>query len=148
MLTGPAAAAGLIVLVHGRRVPVPPARPFVIGRGPEADLDLAHPKVSRRHLLLTPGPAGWTLTDHSSNGTFLGSQRVSRLDVGPSVALRLGGAADGVPVQLVSAGGPVPPAPSQVHPVRDRSRVTVGRLPDNDVVLDDLLVSRRHAAPP
>lgn len=145
MLTPPAAARGLLLLVDGRRVAVPPGRPFVVGRGPEADLDLAHPKVSRRHLLLTPGPTGWTLTDHSSNGTFIGSERVNRLDVGRSIALRLGGAADGVPVQLVPAGAPVPGAPSQVHPVRDRSRVTVGRLQDNDVVLDDLLVSRRHA---
>ena len=28
---------------------------------------------------------------------------------------------------------------------RGRSRITIGRLPENDVVVDDLLVSRHHA---
>jgi ABC-type multidrug transport system ATPase subunit len=35
-------------------------------------------------------------------------------------------------------------APTAVHAI-DQTVVTIGRAPDNDVILDDLLVSRRHA---
>jgi ABC-type multidrug transport system ATPase subunit/pSer/pThr/pTyr-binding forkhead associated (FHA) protein len=152
VLSGP----GLEVVVGGRRFPVPAARRFVVGRGVGVDLDLDHPRVSREHLVLEPGPTGWTATDHSRNGTFVGGRRVERMAVvGPTTVL-LGGAVEGVALELLPrppAGhdGPPQPAPasaqgrlSAVHETY-RPRVRIGRLPDNDVVLDDLLVSRRHA---
>lgn len=151
MLT-PAPSPGLFLLVDGRSVPVPAGAPFVVGRGPGAHLDLAHPKVSRRHLVLESTSAGWVITDHSSNGTYVGPHRIGRLDVRQPLVLRLGGADDGAVLQVVPGvrapvAGPSPsdPGPTQVHTVHGRKRVTVGRLPGNDVVLDDLLVSRNHA---
>jgi pSer/pThr/pTyr-binding forkhead associated (FHA) protein len=141
---------GLEVVVAGRRHVVPPARRFVVGRGAGVDLDLDHPRVSREHLVLEPGAGGWTLHDRSRNGTYLNGERISRVDVARPTTVRLGGAVEGVALELRPAGrggGPVLSEQgrlSAVHPVR-RSRITIGRLPGSDVVLDDLLVSRRHA---
>jgi len=146
-------AGALDLVVDGRRLVLPPSRPFVIGRGPDVDLDLAHPGVSRHHLVLERGEAGWELIDHSLNGTFLGTERVTHLVVTAPTTLRLGGSADGVSIQLVPRSTVSPTGKgtvlrqgqlSAVFQIRE-TRITVGRLPDNDVSLEDLLVSRRHA---
>jgi ABC-type multidrug transport system ATPase subunit len=110
--------------------------------------------VSRQHLVLESGSDGWTVVDLSRNGTFSGTERVSALTLTAPTTLSLGGLSDGLPVELrprgvgeesgelrtISVRGRL----SAVREVR-RPSITVGRLPDNDVVLDDLLVSRRHA---
>ena len=144
------APVALEVVVDGRRLVVPSTRRFVVGRGAGVDLDLDHPRVSREHLVLEPGAAGWTLLDRSRNGTFLRGERISSLDLVARTSVRLG-AVDGVALELGPVGpperrsaGPAQGRLSAVHHVR-RPRITIGRLPDNDVVLDDLLVSRRHA---
>ncbi|WP_219419295.1 FHA domain-containing protein [Pseudonocardia nigra] len=142
--------AALELLHEGRRLRVPAGRPFVIGRGPEADLDLPHPRVSRRHAVVELTPAGWTLTDSSSNGTYVAGSRVTVLRLTGPVVVRLGDGKYAATVELRPAAGPQAPASgprvrdTTVHHVRS-GRLTIGRLPDNDVVLDDLLVSRRHA---
>ncbi|GAA1849858.1 hypothetical protein GCM10009836_32040 [Pseudonocardia ailaonensis] len=173
----------LEIVVGGRRLQVPAGRPFVIGRGPEADLDVEHPRASRRHVVVEHTEHGWTLTDASRNGTFVDGRRVTTLPLAGPVSVRLGDTEDSAVVQVRPAkpaqappDTPAPPAaplrPMPVpipkghtlaapapHPdgVLSRqggqtsvrhvlsTRLTVGRLPDNDVVLDDLLVSRRHA---
>jgi ABC transport system ATP-binding/permease protein len=150
----PDTAAGLEVVVDDRRLVLSPTRSFVIGRGVGVDLELTHPNVSRQHLVLEPAPAGWTATDRSRNGTFLGAERISRLTLTSPTTVRLGGAEDGVRLELVPRRVGERSAPESrlagqgrltgVHQVRGGG-ITVGRLPDNDVVLDDLLVSRRHA---
>ncbi|MBB3082149.1 FHA domain-containing protein [Geodermatophilus sabuli] len=138
----------------GHRLLLGPGRRVVVGRGDGVDLDLPHPGVSRLHLVVEPDPAGWTVVDHSRNGTFLGQHRITRLTVTGPVRLHLGSVSDGAPLDLVPGAAAPPPAVDQqrtgqgqvtaVHDVRT-ARITVGRLPDNDVVLDDLLVSRQHA---
>lgn len=145
------AAAELSLVVNGRHLVLPLTRPFVIGRGGGVDLDLAHPNVSRQHLVIESGRSGWTVTDRSRNGTFLGQQRITHLTVASAITVRLGGLCDGVSIQLLPGGETSPVAKvseqgrlSAVHQVR-QPRITIGRLADNDVVLDDLLVSRRHA---
>ena len=143
----------LELVVAGRRHVVPAARRYVVGRGADVDLDVDHPRVSREHLWLEPDAAGWTLVDRSRNGTFLHGRRVDRLPVVGPTTVCLGGTADGIALDLLPGGAGRPTGPpdaaaqgqlSAVHTVR-RSRITIGRLPDSDVVVDDLLVSRRHA---
>lgn len=166
----------------GGQLRVPPGRPFVIGRGPDVDLDLPHPRVSRRHAVIEHTAEGWMLSDSSSNGTYVDDDRVTVLRVDRPVAVRLGRGAGATTVELrpvsgpqvvppapalsraemqtVSGTKPLPPGPPPVAPpgappgrpsgnttvqVVRSPRLTIGRLPDNDVVLDDLLVSRRHA---
>lgn len=148
----------LQVVVGGRRQTVHAGQRVVLGRGPLADVDISHPAVSRQHAILEPSPEGWTLTDCSRNGTFVDGRRVTQLAVAGATTVHLGQPPDSVVVEVVvefvAAGADAAAVQarlssqgrlSSVHQVRS-DRMSIGRLPDNDVVLDDLLVSRRHAA--
>ncbi len=142
----------LELLHEGRRWRLPGGRPFVIGRGPEVDLDLPHPRVSRRHAVVELTPGGWVLTDRSANGTFVDGRRIGVLPLTSPVVVRLGDATDAASVELRPVTSGPPPSAPTARPAGGTTvtrvttdRLTVGRLPDNDVVLDDLLVSRRHA---
>ncbi|GAB7151613.1 FHA domain-containing protein [Mycobacterium riyadhense] len=134
-------------------------RVWTIGRANEADIRLDNPRVSRNHAALEPTPDGWVLTNRSSNGMFVAGQRVERLTIRQPITVLLGSATSGEAVELHPAapGGPKdvkPPEqqvettvarpPTAVHPI-DQLVVTIGRGTDNSVVLNDLLVSRRHA---
>jgi pSer/pThr/pTyr-binding forkhead associated (FHA) protein len=53
-----------------REVILPEERETVVGRGPEHGVRVDDDRVSRRHAVLTSGPAGWTVADlGSKNGT-------------------------------------------------------------------------------
>ena len=144
----------------GHRWSVRPGESLTIGREPSCTVTIEHPRISRRHAILTSTSHGWLLTDVSRNGIFVDGQQVSRVAVHRTIEVMLGGR-DGAPaVQLRIPDGPAdPPKPreavdarrapthapvSAVHQIA-AGRIRIGRRPDNDVVLDDLLVSRRHA---
>jgi ABC-type multidrug transport system ATPase subunit/pSer/pThr/pTyr-binding forkhead associated (FHA) protein len=140
----------LRLVVDGRVRIFEPADRVVVGRDAGADVELAHPEVSRLHAVLEQTAAGWTLTDVSRNGTFHEGRRISKLTVSAATSVSLG-SPNGVRLTLIPADAPgrsrtasAQGRLSSVHQVRS-TRITIGRLPDNDVVLDDLLVSRRHA---
>lgn len=155
----PVPLSGLEVVVDGLARMFPPTGPVVLGRASDAGVTLAHRGVSRHHAVAGPGPAGWTLTDVSRAGTFLHGRRIERITITGPTTVCLGLPPGGAVVTLSPAGGaasgtdaPVPRASaaeqqgrlSGIHDLGGE-RVTIGRLPANDVVLDDLLVSRRHA---
>jgi ABC-type multidrug transport system ATPase subunit len=150
-------ASELEVVAEGRRATVPRGTRFVIGRGEDVHLSLSNAMVSRHHAVLEHTTDGWVLTDLSRNGTFHNGDRVTRLRITRTMTVHLGGRSDGVRVELIPDSAPdraeEPDVAarvtkqgrlSAVHVVRG-STIRVGRLADNDVVLDDLLVSRRHA---
>jgi ABC-type multidrug transport system ATPase subunit/pSer/pThr/pTyr-binding forkhead associated (FHA) protein len=145
----------LEVRVGTRRWLVPPDGSITIGRDQGADVYLGDSQVSRRHAVVAPTVDGWVLTDYSRNGVFVDGRRVNRLLVTAPTVLTLGQSRGGREVSLAPCGadnGPLqarepPPTHarrSTVH-AADGARMTIGRSPDNDIVLDDLLVSRRHA---
>ncbi|QNI08098.1 FHA domain-containing protein [Mycobacterium kubicae] len=133
-------------------------RAWTIGRSSQSDICLDNPRVSRNHAVLEPSPDGWTLVNRSSNGMFVDGQRVERLPIRGAVQVLLGSVSSGQLVELIPVGdsaapGPSPDgqvettasrSPSAVHAI-DQVVVMIGRAPDNHVVLNDLLVSRRHA---
>lgn len=110
----------------------------------------------------------WMVQDTSTHGTFSGGRRLGTMRVEEPVNLRLGDAGSGPTIELCplardrAATQHIPtielaPPPvsrpvarerlgrlSGVHPAL-RTHVRIGRAPDNDVVVDDLLVSRLHA---
>ncbi|RBY86523.1 FtsK/SpoIIIE domain-containing protein [Blastococcus sp. TF02A-30] len=95
----------------------------VIGRGSEADVRLADPDVSRRHVLLDVGDGGVTVADlGSTNGSSLGAERLAERARrwSPGSALRLGAST----LSLSGAGSPtvtqvpMPGGRTRVHPVR------------------------------
>ncbi len=165
------APGSLVIEVEGRRYVVPPGAQWLIGRSAEASIRLTDERLSRRHALILPAAAGWRLVDAgSSNGIYHRGQRTAELIVNDDVTVQLG--AQGgvemllrvVPASRPAAGPPptgrpppqlppqaddrptgeIGPELSSVHALPD-AVVRIGRVATNDIVLDDLLVSRRHA---
>ncbi len=149
----------------GRTWHADPGRAWTIGRTSEADVHLENPRVSRDQAALEPTPAGWVLVNHSRNGMFVDGRRVERLAVRHPITVSLGSVSSGellqlYPVSEQAAARTVPVAdpgsprsseqttvarpPTAVHTI-DQVAIAIGRAPENNVVLSDLLVSRRHA---
>ncbi|MDQ0579090.1 ABC transporter ATP-binding protein/permease [Streptomyces rishiriensis] len=137
-----------------------PGHDYRIGRDPLSDIVVDDTRVSWHHAVLRPDGDHWTLADeHSTNGTYTDGLRVRERCVGPGSVIRIGSPDDGP--YLVLSGRPPPVAqrpsavsmpgvtgtfrePTTVRPLPSRT-VRIGRAADNDLVVDDLVVSRRHA---
>jgi ABC transport system ATP-binding/permease protein len=138
---------------------------YRIGRDPAADIVLEDARVSWRHATLRVDGRSWVLEDlGSTNGTWVGSERTSRVDIKSNCVVRLGNPDDGpvlrfepqLPPAPARAPAPAPPQPSIAHlPSVDRRPTNrmplpakvmrIGRTPENDLIVDDLGVSRKHA---
>lgn len=152
---------GLELRAAGRTWQASAGRTWSIGRANEADIRLENPRVSRDHAVLEPTPAGWILINRSNNGMFVNGQRVERLTISQPVTVVLGSVSNGEMLQLYPVAPQANPAPRTAQSARkgettvvrpptavhaiDQLIVTIGRAPENNVVLNDLLVSRRHA---
>ena len=127
------------------------AGPITLGRDPSCDVVVRSPKASRLHARLIVDPHdGWTFEDAgSSNGSFVGGRPVRRAPVGSGLTVRLGHPESGDEVVLGPTGGSedrTAPGAGQGRSGRRVSGVmTLGRAPSNDVVINDLQVSRHHA---
>ena len=150
-----------------------PGKTYTLGRAPGCDFVVVSDRVSRRHLEISHDGASWLLTDlHSTNGTYVGGRSIRTHVVNGPLALVMGGR-QGIDIKLAlepvtaaarAAFGPTPPAVPQQRlrgvPVlpaaADRfgpgparvdlmEQTRIGRHPDNDWVINDLLVSRHHA---
>ncbi|WP_210592998.1 FHA domain-containing protein [Streptomyces sp. GESEQ-35] len=137
-----------------------PGHEYHVGRDPLSDIVIDDARVSWHHAVLRTADGHWTLEDeHSTNGTYADGRRVDAWDVGPGCVIRFGNASDGPRAVLVGARAPAPERPSAVsmpaltgtfrrpttvRPLPSRT-VRIGRADDNDLVIDDLVVSRHHA---
>lgn len=64
---------------------------FIIGRGPQCDLIIDSPRVSREHVALVRTGLAFVLEDlGSSNGTFFNDQRITRRELESGDVVRLG----------------------------------------------------------
>jgi ABC-type multidrug transport system ATPase subunit/ABC-type multidrug transport system permease subunit len=135
------------LLYAGRRVEIPPDG-LVLGRSPEDGMPVDSVRASRAHARVEPHDGGFRVVDlDSKNGTFLNGRRLD----GP--AELTSGDAIGIGDQTVhfvagqatrAVSRELPPARAQLVPL-DRPRLTIGRDPSCDLVLDDPNVSRLHA---
>ncbi|WP_055619736.1 FHA domain-containing protein [Streptomyces sp. JHA19] len=139
-----------------------PGRDYHVGRDPLSDIVIDDARVSWHHAVLRPEDGHWTLDDeNSTNGTYTEGHRVDHRDVGPGTVIRFGNPADGPRAVLLDRPAPAatperPSAvsmpsrtgtfrqPTNVRPLPTRT-IRVGRAADNDLVVDDLIVSRHHA---
>ncbi|MGY4981115.1 FHA domain-containing protein [Streptomyces sp. 900105755] len=137
-----------------------PGRDYHVGRDPLSDIVIDDARVSWHHAVLRPDDGHWTLEDEqSTNGTYADGRRIREWEVGPGTVIRFGSPADGP--SAVLSGRPAPAAdrpsvvsmpartgtfrqPSSVMRLPART-VRIGRAGDNDIVVDDLTVSRHHA---
>ncbi|KRD09391.1 MULTISPECIES: FHA domain-containing protein [unclassified Streptomyces] len=137
-----------------------PGHDYRLGRDPQSDIVIDDTRVSWHHAVLRPDGDHWTLEDdHSTNGTYADGRQVHEWGVGPGSVIRFGSPSDG-PCVVLSGLAPAPPErpsavsmpaltgtfrqPTNVRPLSPRT-VRIGRAADNDLVVDDLVVSRRHA---
>ncbi len=104
-------------------------RSWVIGNGPDCDVVVDSPLASARHCQLTQRPEGFLLNDlGSTNGTYVNGVRIA----GP---IHLGRG------DSITLGRTVPFA----WPPELTTAISIGRLADNDIVLNDARVSGHHA---
>lgn len=141
-----------------------PGRTYHVGRDPLCEICLDDARVSWHHAILRPEGDHWTVEDeHSTNGTWVDGHRVHEWSIGVGSELRFGNASDGPRARCrgpVPNGGPAGSGPASVstpsltgtfrrpttvRPLPTRTAVRIGRAPDSDLVIDDLVVSRRHA---
>ena len=162
--------ARLVVRGQGGMATLSPGPVYRIGRDPDADVVVDGPVVSWWHAQLLVTAGQWLIQDTgSTNGTFSGGRQIRRMGISGTVQFRLGHPEDG-PLLVCSVAGAVPAAPADPGPapathaatalwpgqpaagraptgitrVLDRA-LCIGRGDDNDVVIRDLQVSRRHA---
>lgn len=137
-----------------------PGHDYHVGRDPLSDIVIDDARVSWHHAVLRCDQDRWTLTDrHSTNGTYADGRRISEWGVRPGSVIRFGNPTDGPRAVLAGAPRPDPDRPSavslpqltgtfrrpsSVRPLSVRS-IRIGRAADNDFVVNDLVVSRRHA---
>ncbi|MDD9376155.1 FHA domain-containing protein [Streptomyces sp. ZAF1911] len=135
-----------------------PRRTYHVGRDPLCEICLDDARVSWHHAILRPDGDHWTLEDeNSTNGTWVDGHRVREWAVGVGSELRFGSAADGPRVRFAEPAAARPSSvsrpdmtstfrrPTSVRPLAPQAAVRIGRAPDNDFVIDDLVVSRHHA---
>ncbi|MFD5733155.1 FHA domain-containing protein [Streptomyces sioyaensis] len=159
---GSPTAPELVVESDGGTQVMDPGRVYHVGRDPASEVVLSDARVSWHHAVLRAKAGHWTVEDEgSTNGTYADGRRVQESGVGPGSVIRFGNPADG-PCAVLSAP-PRPtrverpsavshPAgtstfrrPSAVRPLPAARTTRIGRASDNDLVVDDLTVSRRHA---
>ena len=157
---------------QGKEMVLVPGKAYTLGRAPECDFVVVSDRVSRRQLELRHDSSGWVITDLSTNGTFLGGAAIKSQAVDGTLDLVVGGRS-GIELRVAlvpaTAVAPVPvpvqrpagqqqprpgPAPEPAGGPRAASitrrvdlkhGLRIGRRPDNDWVINDLLVSRQHA---
>ena len=132
---------------------------LTIGRDEDAGVRIVGPLISRTHVVIESTPDGFQLRDMSKNGVFVDGERQRTINIVGPVTVHLG-AADGPAIDLAPTAYAAPPPAAGaagegpdinvtgrltvIHEPR-RPVVRVGRAEDNDIRLDDLLVSRHHA---
>ncbi|NIM93573.1 MAG: FHA domain-containing protein [Anaerolineales bacterium] len=150
----------------------------ILGRepGPDVDIIISSPTVSRRHARITQRNQQWFLEDlGSSNGTFLNGNLITvesaalkngdNIQLGSSIKLVVQStepvgyqAVDrpvGATVLQEDIDIPIQAAPPQLFVTLagsvqrtyklTKGTITLGRSPDNDIVIDSQIVSRHHA---
>jgi ABC-type multidrug transport system ATPase subunit len=124
------------------------AHSIVIGRESDADIVLDAAQVSRHHCELTPTQSGWRIEDlGAANGTFVNDRfnRIEEAFVTDDDVLFLGSYRFPVSRVREFIDTHRDAAAGQVGLPLDQEIITIGRGPENDVVLDAPQVSRHHA---
>ncbi|MEZ0050446.1 ABC-type multidrug transport system ATPase subunit [Mycobacterium sp. MAA66] len=127
-MSGPAAAPALTVRYDGSTRTFAPGNDVVVGRDLRADFRIAHPLISRAHVVLRFDHGRWVAVDNGSlNGMFLNGQRVPAADLHDGTVLNIGNP-DGplltfeVGRHQGQAGSPPPTATTMLPPTSPTTR--------------------------
>src|ERR1035437_8449143 len=159
-------APALVVRAQGSDRTLRAGPSYRVGRDPQSDIVVDEPRVSWQHAILRLEHDRWLLEDvGSTNGTFVGSQRVRRVEITGACQVRLGhpdsgpgvfcsiAAAPGVHGTAAASAAVLQPARMPATGERSPSVIMrlparvlrIGRAAGNDMVVPDLSVSRYHA---
>lgn len=133
------------------------AEPVMLGRSSSNTVPLPDERASRDHCKIECVDGTWYAVDlDSSNGTFVGDERITRAELADGSVVRIGD----IHITFVDRPADQPPAPAvppdmslraiagpcdeQVFKI-DKHVTQIGRNQKNDIVLDDSSVSGRHA---
>src|SRR5258708_10673697 len=90
---------------------------FIIGRDPNADISFDDTRVSWEHARLPVEGGIWVYEDpRSTNGTFLGTERVHRVETSSLRVLMPAGVQEGQVLRLEPEPAPQPPPPPHPPP--------------------------------
>lgn len=143
--TGDLAVAGLVIATAEVEFTAAYGESVTVGRLSASRVQIDDPRVSRQHLKIEVIDGRWVVCDTgSSYGTYRDGERVERVAIERETTVRLGDPDEGPWLRLTpSAVGESPRRAAGV--ALDAAALTIGRSHENDLVLDDPLVSRRHA---
>jgi ABC-type multidrug transport system ATPase subunit len=115
------AVPALVVRTRRSDHTLPVGATYTIGRDPAADIVVLDSRVSWRHGTVRVEGNGWLLEDlGSTNGTFVGLQRVDRVPIANETLVRLGNPEDGPILRFVleasAAAQPGPGLPAAPQP--------------------------------
>ena len=114
----------LVVRTQGSDRSLEAGRTYSVGRNPESDIVIDEARVSWRHAVLRHEGSTWLLEDvGSTNGTFLGAERVKRVEITKDCVLRLGHPDDGQRLWC-SIAAPPRDATAIASPIRDEEPPT------------------------
>src|SRR4249920_1609314 len=104
------AAPPLAVRAQGSDRTLPAGPSYTIGRDPQSDIVVDEDRVSWQHAVLKLDSGSWVLEDTgSTNGTYVGPERVSKVALDGETTIRFGHPVDGA-VMTCSTGTPARPA--------------------------------------
>jgi hypothetical protein len=90
---------------------------YAIGRNPMADIALDDPRVSWLHAIVRVVGGTWVLEDRdSTNGTWLGSERITRLEITGPCLVRLASPEDGAVIRFEPRPAEPYDAPTMLGP--------------------------------
>jgi len=111
-----AVVPGLVVRARRSDYQLKAGTTYRIGRDPRSDIIMTDSRVSWRHAELRVDGDGWIIEDlGSTNGTFLGQERLGRIQIRADCVIRLGNPDDGPQLLCIPqapAAPPIPAAPS------------------------------------
>lgn len=116
-------------------------RRLTVGSAPDNGVVVDHPLVGAHHLSIEwRGHGWWVVCDDPSTPAYAAGSVVTELLVSSSARVRLGDPDIGPALYIVLGSMGEQPITAVVDGI-----LTIGRTPENEVVVDDPLVSRHHA---
>src|ERR1700678_655691 len=105
--TGGSAASALVVRTQRSEHTMQPGTVYRVGRDPKSDISMTDSRVSWQHGVFKVAGDKWVFEDvGSTNGTFLGQQKVDRVEISAECAVHLGNPDDGPVLRCVPQAAP------------------------------------------
>ena len=144
---GVAVLPGLVVRTRRSDYQLQGETVYRIGRDPKSDIGMTDSRVSWRHGVLRIDGDAWILEDlGSTNGTFVGPERLDRIKISADCVVRLGNPDDG-PVLRCMPQAPAAAAGQAAAPAAGRPGTALAAQPAPPAPPAPEVDPRRDAAP-